>query len=439
MTKRNSMFKLLTSVALILMLCLGMVMPAFAGLDTNDALVSGTPDLSVNAAITKLLKMPTGTTTPGATFTFTFTPVSVNDVVYDSATPNMPAITAVNVVYASTNAGTTTDGIKSVPIEGTITWPTWPHAGEYVYTVTETAGTYTITDTFAEQMDYSLAEYEIHVYVQEKAGTPGEFYVFALGTYIKVEDDGTATAGTEKVDPTPGGDPLVTGDYSKLVFTNVYTKDNGVEIDDPTDPPDDPAIVTNNTVLAISKTVAGAYGDKTKEFAFSVTVSQPAILATDTQLIYTAYKMEKIAGVDTVVGGPYTFTTTDTAASDTLSVSLTHGQWLAFVDMPVGSSFTVTEAATVDYTATGTLTLNGTATSMTTESDPAVANQALTVPASYLGEAANSAAYTNTYKSVTPTGISVDNLPYIVLIAVALLALVGFVVIKSHKKAKHNA
>jgi len=52
-----------------------------------------------------------------------------------------------------------------------------------------------------------------------------------------------------------------------------------------------------------------------------------------------------------------------------------------------------------------------------------------------IGVNANSAAYTNTYKTVTPTGIDLNNLPFIMMLVIAAGAFVAFAAVKSRKRA----
>jgi len=51
----------------------------------------------------------------------------------------------------------------------------------------------------------------------------------------------------------------------------------------------------------------------------------------------------------------------------------------------------------------------------------------------------NMAEFTNTYDMVAPTGISVNDLPYVVLIGIAVAALVGFIIFKSRKREENDA
>jgi len=112
------------------------------------------------------------------------------------------------------------------------------------------------------------------------------------------------------------------------------------------------------------------------------------------------------------------------STSGSTAFSLKHGQRLVFVDTPVGTTYTVTETAATHYTTTVTVV---------TDNGAGVTIAGLTTNAQRVGETANSAAFTNTRDSVTPTGLNLDNLPFIGLILLATASLITFVVVKIRK------
>ena len=119
-----------------------------------------------------------------------------------------------------------------------------------------------------------------------------------------------------------------------------------------------------------------------------------------------------------------------------VTISLKHNQKLVFVDLEVGASFTLKELASAGYIAGYELVLNGEEPPRSgANTEP---NQDLAIPATpvnYIGEEQNYVAYTNTRNLTTPTGISVDNLPYVVLIGMALAGLMGFAAVKYRKRS----
>jgi hypothetical protein len=405
--KQVSMLKKLAGIALVMMLCVSLALPALA----DDDPKAGTLENPAQAAITKMLKMPVGTTTPTAKFTFEFLSVSVDGTPNNGS--NMPGLGPIDIDFNATKTGSTEGGVKSVPIESQniVANKTWPHAGVYKYTITEKQSTYSQADGVKEWMTYSQASYDIEVIVANDKETGALYVAYILATR-KITDDGEPITDGEKVDSTPGGGD--DNEYSQMIFTNIYAKTNGGGEGEP-----------ELTVLGISKTVDGLGGDQSKLFPFSVTVTKPAVGFENEAPSYKAL----IVGPDAPAG----FITFDSGTAST--VNLKHGQSLMFVDLPVGASFTVTEAAVPEYKAAYALKLDGADGGGHVNSET---NTALTIASQYIGEAENTAAYTNSRTGVTPTGIIVDNLPYIVMIALTLFALAGYIAIKTRRNALDN-
>ena len=429
--KRTKMIKLLSTMAIVVMLVFGMIMPALAA-DYSE----GTEANPARGAITKKLQMPAETVTPTATFSFAF---AKKDLDGSTSAPDlalMPTLGPITVSFAAADVGTTAAGIKTVSKESAnfVAGAVWPRAGVYTYTVTETAGTYTLNATPppTETMVYSQAVYEVEVWVANSATPGGAPWVHYIVSKSITTDTG-GTGGGAKEDPTPGGDGT-TYFESQMIFMNTYTKRNGGP--DPEDP--------NDEVFRLSKVVSGTMADQTRYFSFSVTVNSPAV-GVAPNATYVGYVVENVAGTPTVVTSAANYAGTISAAGGIsftagtpLTILLKHGQRLVFTDLYVGSSFTVTEAAAADYTPSYVLTLNNVAGAAVN----GVKNTALTAPSSgvaYLGELTNIAAFTNTHDMVTPTGIAVDNLPYYALFSMAVIAFILFVLIKARRNAKYRA
>ena len=413
MTKKcHRSIKALLAPALALVLCLCSMTTAFAA----PGPITGTEAGPAQAVITKALQMPEGTVTPAETFTFAFAKKDVDGDNSTAAQGTMPTITGKTVTFAASDTGTAAAGVKTVTGETASLFAgvTWPHAGVYTYTVTETAGS-------SAGMTYSQASYDISVYVAN-GSTSGSLYVAGIGTNIVTTD--TGTAGSGKTDPTTS--TTVTGASSAMMFTNIY-------IETPTGV--DPAA---DDMLSISKTVDGAYGDRTRYFPFSVTLNK-AELVTGTPS-YKAYVMEgttvatTTANYATLSTDPVYGAYIDVTAGTPVTINLKHGQWLSFVGMPVGTTYSVTETGVADYTPSVSVVTDGGAAAVTNGTQ----GTALTVgspTAIVLGANANSAAFTNTYKTVTPTGIALDNLPFIMIIVLAMGVFAAFIVVRSRRRA----
>ena len=159
--------------------------------------------------LTKHLVMAESLDVPDAAFSFAAAAV----------TTDAPAVTIDSIAYSSADdKGTlSTEGVYTVDKSADITFGTFPHAGTYEYTVTETTGS-------AEGITYDSTSYTMTVYVAN--GSDGALAV----QRIIVEADN--------------------GKQYELSFTNTYCK---------------------NGSLTITKNTEGDLADKTKDFAFTIT------------------------------------------------------------------------------------------------------------------------------------------------------------------------
>jgi len=409
------------------------VTTAFAagpGLDANGALNAVDQDHPAQAGITKILQMPIGTNVPEADFKFTVTKESVDG--DTGAASTAPDLNSTNLIVSYPGGTSATSGDVTTVTQETgdiFENVTFPHAGVYVYTIKE-AGLGTNTDieenSAHESLTYSDAVYTMTVWVSNMDPGPGT-YIAAIGTVVTVADNGDQTQGT-KIDPTPGGD----GDtylQSQMVFTNTYIKTNGP--DDPTDPdPTDPGDAT----LSVSKTVDGALANLDQYFNFKMTIS-PVSLLDSAPASYKAYVVEgsdvvtssangTVAGTD--AGGAYILISTSATGS---TFNLKTGQKLVFVDTPVGTGYDVSELTPTGYVPSYAVTTNAAPVA----SDEGPMSQTIDAGAQRVGELANKADFTNTRDWIAPTGLTMNQLPFVGLIVLAVGALVAFVVVKTRK------
>ena len=172
-----------------------------------------TVDKNGQVSITKDFVMAEGIDTPASTFKFTAT----------STTEGAPKATISDITFVETENGTTEQGIKTVSKNSNIIFDTFPHAGEYVYTVTETKES-------ATGVEYSEDTYTLRVYV--KNGDSG------LEIRNMTAEKRTSTGITRNK-------------VSEMKFTNTYRK---------------------TTSLEITKKTEGELADKTKKFDFTITI-----------------------------------------------------------------------------------------------------------------------------------------------------------------------
>jgi len=403
--KKTFLKKLVTaSIAAVTALSVFRGVPTFA--DDNDvATAKANGETSAKVSINKVLNIAEGITTPEATFTFTFTPktgTSSNGAPYETIDSTNGQITDKNVSYSGTDVLTT--GQTSIKKEtGDIFREVnYTHAGEYVYTVAEkqNVGWKVIQKNGSpiDSMTYDNRNYEMHVIVKNK--TTGGTYISSV--YFKQ----VSPSVNGKVKPSESGTT-----YKYDLFTNIYRKNAG-KITDPNEPnpnkPNVSKVDPNAKSLVIKKVVSGATADKSKDFTFKLTFTKAS---TETSQSITG----KIGETSkTFVYGQET------------TITLRHDQSLVFDTIPAGTRYKLVETGSQGYTASVAYKENG-----------ASKNQAGTVSTNFtqdsilIGEKPNDNTITNSLPDVTPTGLLIDNLPFILMIG---LGLAGFVVLSKKRR-----
>ena len=328
------------------------------------------PDVNQNGRvpITKEFEMADGLRTPAATFKFTAT----------SKTPGALLATITDVSFTEGQTGTL-KGEKYV-LEGTtyISFQgTWPHVGEYVYTVTETQD----PANKVENVTYDSSEYTLRVYVVNKNDN------------LEVEKITAEKAGTKT---------------AKILFKNTYAK--------------------KDATLIIEKNTTGTYANKTQQFDFTIAFTKSPTESTLGEFNGTiTRKGNNTSEPVTTNNGSYNF-------------KLADGDKLQFTDLPVGTTYVVTEnGAKDDYTPSVTVIENAQETvkdRVAQNEEQALSTQKENGEKNLIGENTNKVTFTNTYKNVAVTGIIMNNLPFILLVAVAIVAFVSLAVMKRHIRSE---
>lgn len=316
------------------------------------------PDVNHNGTvpITKEFEMADGLKTPAATFKFTAT----------AQTQDALPATIADVSFTEGQTGTLI-GEKYV-LEGNTTISftgDWKHAGEYVYTVTESK------ENPISNVTYDNTSYTLRVYVI----------------------NGTNGLEIEKI--TAEG---ANGKTNKILFTNTYTK--------------------NDATLTIEKNTEGDYADKTRKFDFEIT--------------FTKSPMSEQTTFTGTIGAQ----SVECTAGQTKTFKLADGEQLVFNNLPVGTTYMVKELAATDgYTPKVTVVENKTTTvtNKTVQETEALDTLKENGKNNLVGENENKVTFTNTYKDVAVTGIVMNNLPFILLVAVAIVAFVSLAVIKRRR------
>ncbi|WP_326845117.1 Spy0128 family protein [Streptococcus oralis] len=403
--KKTFLKKLVTaSIAAVTALSVFRGVPTFA--DDNDvATAKANGETSAKVSINKVLNIAEGITTPEATFTFTFTPktgTSSNGAPYETIDSTNGQITDKNVSYSGTDVLATGQTSIKKDTGDIFREVNYTHAGEYVYTVAEkqNVGWNVIQKNGSpiDFMTYDNRNYEMHVIVKNK--TTGGTYISSV--YFKQ----VSPSVNGKVKPSESGTT-----YKYDLFTNIYRKNAG-KITDPNEPnpnkPNVSKVDPNAKSLVIKKVVSGATADKSKDFTFKLTFTKAS---TETSQSITG----KIGETSkTFVYGQET------------TITLRHDQSLVFDTIPAGTRYKLVETGSQGYTASAAYKENG-----------ASKNQAGTVSTNFtqdsilIGEKPNDNTITNSLPDVTPTGLLIDNLPFILMIG---LGLAGFVVLSKKRR-----
>lgn len=379
----NKMFKKVLAVVAAGAMTMGMAMPTFAADEgkTTEAWITKTYNTEVGKA---------------EKFSFTAEQVKTGTgIIKTDAAVTMPEIS-----FTDTETGT-------ISKRSQITFPTYPEAGKYEYTVTETqTADPAVANDEHKKMIMSLAEYTMDVYVTN--GATGTEISNIIVNKAK-DDEGQTTNG--KVD-------IGNTDTNSFNFTNTYVQEAGKD-PNPTNP--DPTYDKFGS-LNVSKKVVNANGTTTTpddEFAFTATFAFPK--GTDAK---TLGGIKDANGEDVTLaeGGTYTF-------------HLKANKNMKFTGVPVGTTITVKESAAKNYKGSAEITINGTkltpvaATSYNTELTAVNNNEKL-------GQKQNTVAVTNTYNDVPVTGIIMNTLPYVLMIALCGVALIAFVGFKRRRLQK---
>lgn len=309
-------------------------------------------------------------------------------------------VTIPNITFADTETGSKTKRVK-------VTFPEeWPDAGKYEYTVKETGAAPAITDGEHQKMIMSQAEYTMDVYVSN-VGNKLEISNIIVNK-TKDDEGNTAQDTTGKVD-------ISNTDKNGFNFTNTYVQEAGTGTD-PVNPGPDYTTYGSLDVSKIIKTDAADTADTNKEFEFTADFTFPN--GTDGTTL----------GAKATIGDS---TTSITGTSHTFK--LKHGQNVKFTGLPVGTKISVTESATPNYKGSAEVVINN-------ETKQAVAetkyNEAFTVSDKTLGQNKNTVDVTNTYNYVPATGIIMNTLPYVLMIALCGAALMAFVAFKRRRLQK---
>lgn len=308
---------------------------------------------------------------------------------------NTEKVTIQDINFTESETGTKTKRAK-------VSFPEWTDAGKYEYTVTETGATPAITDTKHQTMIVSKAEYTMDVYVSNSGSG---FEISNIIVNKKKDDKGIAATGKVDISDT---------DNNGFKFTNTYVQEAGTGID-PTYP--DPTYNIDGS-LNVTKAINANGGtvDATKEFDFTATFDFP-----------TGTDANTLGGVKDADGNKITIN-----EDRTYTFKLKANKNMKFTGVPVGTKISVVESATPNYKGSAESVFNGLSQ---TKVEASKYNEAITVE-NTLGQKQNKVNVTNTYNYVPTTGIIMNTLPYVLMIALCGAALMAFVAFKRRRLQK---
>lgn len=377
---------------------MGMAMPAMAA--DEGATVSDTKNNAKEAYISKTYQ-----TEVKKEMTFNFTATQVTGDNRDDLVKTAVTCTIPNIAFTGTDFTSETGTYKKVSQK--IEFGDFTEAGKYEYTVKEGASEPAITNNDYEKLIMSQAEYTMDVYVVEKEG--GTFEIAKIIVNKTKNDKGDPDSETGKVD--------IGSDLSKngFNFVNTYVQEAGTGENPDPDKPD--PNYTENGALKVSKKVIQNVTDAekslpTEKFDFTANFEFPA--GTDAATLGGV----KGNGSDvTLKNGQCTF-------------QLGHNENMKFTGLPVGTKITVTEAAKANYKGSAKVTINGVEQTAITATKY---NEEIKVENKKLGQKKNTVDVTNRYNNVPTTGIIMNTLPYVLMIALCGAALTAFVAFKRKK------
>ena len=364
---------------------MGLAMPAFAAGAGEET-----------TKVTKAYISKTYNTEVGKAMEFKFTATQNTadaDVVKSEVACTIPSISFIESETGTTKKVSSSE-IKFAP---------FTEEGKYEYTVKEKESNPVINDSANEKLIMSKAEYKMDVYVVENP--VGTFKVDQIVVNKTKNDKGADEGG--KVD--------ISGDQTKNTFNfvNTYVQEAGTGTD-PTNPDPD---YKKNGALKVSKTIdaQGETPSTTDSFSFTAKFIFPE--GTDA----TTLGGVKGNGKDvTLTEGAYTFT-------------LKHEENMKFTGLPVGTKITVTEAGAANYKGSASVVLNGGDAKIVAAGKYHEDLTAVDGNKDKLGQNKNTVDVTNTYNHVPTTGIILNTLPYVLMIALCGAALFGFVAFKRRR------
>ena len=395
----------------------------YASISVGKTLNTTTAGVYPNVTSFQFLLAPVGYT-PGPTTGTTYT--AANLPMPSGGTAGTPMAITVSGFSPSAGGTSQTNSTKTGDI-------TYTQAGVYTYRLTERIpGTTdvlgTVPGTPVTGVTYDTAVYYVNVYVTNVLNDDGTPKLDGFGNQVVNVSAITAweTTNSGNLDPmgqdNGGNGPIVNvpgqQDTGKIGITVPAANDGA------TRNISYPFLNDYRTAnMTVSKLVTGDMADRNQAFTFTAGLMTPGGASDTGTYNYQKYDM----GTDHAIGG--TSYAADTAiGTGTITnggtFSLTHNQYIQIIGLPAGERVTTTEGDVSGYRTTITVQ-HGTPGTLTTVGTNLTTNRTTGQQIIAVGTSAvNAQAFTNNKESVTPTGVILNILPYVLLGVVAIILVV---------------
>lgn len=323
-----------------------------------------------SAQVKKVLVLNEGSTVD-ATFKFNAEPVQLtvqgtgDNEEKTAPTNDVPAATINDISFSSTATGDKAEKAGNNEATADITVVSFPHAGYFAWKVTEVNG----TDT---NMQYNTGN-DVYTLIAQVSND---------GTvkYVLVDGEATTVTNTNKA--------------GSADFTNKYTE---------------PANGNKDAGLTIEKKVEGNQVDVNEKYEFTVTFTAPTVLPAGIADATAYFNQLGISGASDVV-----WEATNGARTGKVTFNLKKDEKATFSNLIAGTKYTVSEASKPGFTQSYEAKSNG-----VEQTENKQTNQ-------LIGEKENTGKMTNTHNDITPTGLVINNMPYIVMAGAAVAGVVAY-------------
>lgn len=366
-------------------LALTLVGGAFAGTKSNAA--EETPK---QLYIKKVLTIPEGVKAPKEDFGFEFSFDSNESKVTLSESEVAPDLSG-TISYTDADTVTDTDNDKSngqqfakLTTEDILANKTFPKPGQYVYNIKETNGK-------GKDITYSKVEYKISIFVSTVNGKNIPTKIFI----VKTKDEAGKDVTDQKIEYVPEEA------NNNFTFENSYDPTSGNTNPDggKTDIQDE-----DKKGFVLRKEVAGDNANESQEFQFKISIDKPAgSKSGETEATYNIISNGNV-------------TTGSIKYGETGTVTLKHNDRIVFSNILLGSTVKVEEA---DAGYTQSIGNNNVMNGQPVDVDGLKSGHII----GDIGD--NAIDFVNTQQ--TPTGILLNNLPFIALVGLAGIGIFFFV------------